>query len=580
MPTPRCSAAIVWLLSLLIAGASAQEPTMDDVRSRLSSEFHESLYRSTYQSLLQRIEPSGYLEESLTGAYSGMFPRTVGGMVSLLLETGELEKAQLLVGYVLRAMELNGMERVAHVLGREYSGLEPVAGGIVQPEHPIALYRLDQPDRFGGAQEFTAPTAAVQAIELWLTGHQCRGTLALELATDLQAEPLVTLTADAAALSPSGSWIRFSPALPPPLEPSKQYVMRCHFVGEGVPAWWGLAEAGSRPLGAGHGRDTQLSPEWMSHPGHVAAFAIDDGSLRRETRGGIPVLCDRDQIDGQAHVILAWARLALKRGHTEFEDETYETVAKLMDRSSDWPYVTPQHPPHPMLLIDTGLVRNACFEHSRDGRFWDVWDLLTQSFVSAALTDMLSIAQRRGDELHAGRWKTRLGALQRAIATNMTRELSGERVYLEMRLPDGGGGVPFGGLGWVNLSPIAAQWEGVDREVLRHTMAAYRERAMFPFDGNQALALDWWPERPLDKSIIGKAQGWEMVYCLQEGDAAGICRILDCIEAVNSAPIFMEAASLGGDGKWRCGDPGNGEQCSWYCWGMSKVRQAVGLAAR
>jgi len=103
---------------------------------------------------------------------------------------------------------------------------------------------------------------------------------------------------------------------------------------------------------------------------------------------------------------------------------------------------------------------------------------------------------------------------------------------------------------------------------------------MFPFDGNQALALDWWPERPLDKSIIGKAQGWEMVYCLQEGDAAGICRILDCIEAVNSAPIFMEAASLGGDGKWRCGDPGNGEQCSWYCWGMSKVRQAVGLAAR
>jgi hypothetical protein len=356
--------------------------------------------------------------------------------------------------------------------------------------------------------------------------------------------------------------------------------MRLRFEGEGIPAWWGVdlaSEALRRQFGEGHGRDAQMQLGWMLTQKHVAAYALDTGRLQHVNRETIPLYGAEDQIDGQAHIPMVWARLALRRGPTPFEQRTYPAVAKLMDRSSDWPYLTPYYPNSPLFLVATGLVRNVCFEHSRDGRFWDTFDILTQSFVCAALTDMARVAERRGDAVRAVRWHNRLNSLQAAIRARMTRELDGKTVYLEMRLPDGGGGVPFGGLGWVNLSPVAAQWEGVDKDILANTVAAYRKRALFDAGGLTALATDWWPDRPLEKTVIGKGVGWEMVYSLDHGEWDRICQWLDFVAAVNSKPIYMESCGLNAEGKWNVGDPGNGEQCSWWCWGMAKVRKAVGL---
>jgi hypothetical protein len=552
---------------------------MDDVRARLASPFHQGLYTRTYRNILERVEPSGYYQESMTGAYAGMFPRTVGGLSSLFLETGELDKCEAIIGYVLKAVELNGMERVPHVIDRIRRSREPVAGpgGIVQPRHVIALYRLDQPERFGGAQEFAAPEQPIRAIELWLTSDQAHGTITLEIARTLESPAIAQATYDAGRLSPGGSWARFEFAPPVRLQAGQRYIARAHFTGKGVPSWWGLDHEAERPLGGGHGRDTQIQPKWFDNPGHVTAFAIDTGGLKHVERETIAVLGDEDQIDGQAHVIVSWARLALRRGHTAFEDRTYPLVAKLMDRTSDWPYLTPYIPNVPIVQCETGLVRNVCFEHSREGRFWDTFDILTQSFVCASLKDMVRVAERRGDAEHAARWEGRLRSLEAAIADRMTRQLDGQKVYLEMRLPNSAGGVPFEGLGWVNLGPVAAQWEDVDRGILRNTVAAYRKRAMFQWEGNTALATDWWPDRPLEKTVIGKGIGWEIAYSLQENEPERICQWLDLIEAINKTPLYMESAGLGGDGKWYVGDPGNGEQCSWWCWGMAKARKAVGL---
>jgi hypothetical protein len=126
---------------------------------------------------------------------------------------------------------------------------------------------------------------------------------------------------------------------------------------------------------------------------------------------------------------------------------------------------------------------------------------------------------------------------------------------------------------------VAAQWENVDQAALRDTVDAYRQRALFQWNGGTALGLDWWPDRPLEHNIIGKAIGWEMVYSLGAREPGRICEWLDLLEAANTAPVFLEGAALSTDGKAYLGDPGNGEQCSWWCWGMSRVRQAVGLSA-
>jgi hypothetical protein len=104
------------------------------------------------------------------------------------------------------------------------------------------------------------------------------------------------------------------------------------------------------------------------------------------------IISDEHQIDGQAHVLMAWARLALKRGHTKFEDDTWPLVSAIMKRTCDRTFFQ-----HGRWSVETGLVRNISFEHSREGRRWDTWDLLTQSFVGAALNDMAAVAARRGE---------------------------------------------------------------------------------------------------------------------------------------------------------------------------------------
>ncbi len=58
---------------------------------------------------------------------------------------------------------------------------------------------------------------------------------------------------------------------------------------------------------------------------------------------------------------------------------------------------------------------------------------------------------------------------------------------------------------------------------------------------------------------------------------------VECGDTTNLHSLLAagtEAAGLDADGKtWHVGGPGNGEQCSWWCWGMAKVRKAAGLSA-
>ena len=139
-------------------------------------------------------------------------------------------------------------------------------------------------------------------------------------------------------------------------------------------------------------------PVWVNEQTHAPSYAIDTGELRHEQKiEPYEIYCDWDQIDGQAHVIMAWAQLALLRGRTDFEDLTYTIVAKLMDRTSDQPYFMwgRGH------AVSVNLVQNISLEHSREGRYWHVWDLLTQCVVGSSLESMIKIAKSRGDPANA-----------------------------------------------------------------------------------------------------------------------------------------------------------------------------------
>ena len=417
------------MLTCKVQNATANTPN-DSLYSILRSPFFEKLYSNTYYSLLDRMSRDGYLPESLSGAYEGMYCRTTGALVSLFIETGRYEEAEKNIQCVLDAVVENDMERIPHVISEKKEG-----------------------------------------------------------------------------------------------------------------------------------RYTIISNE--------------------------------NQVDGQAHVILAWARLAIKRGPTQFEDKTWPLVSKLMARTCDRTYFQ-----FGRWSIEPGLFRNLSFEHSREGRRWDTWDLLTQSFVGAALKDMAQIAKRRGAAQLADDWNKKLTILSLGIQKNLTTVRNGKTIYLEMRLPDSNGGIPFTGMGWVCLSPVAAGWEGLEHDVMKNTVAEMRHTMLKTTNGVVWMPTDGNPDGSVSNEIIGKGMGWEMDFSRQEKDYPRVRQILALIKIVNgNKPIYMEGGWLEGNGfkqsqkisgedlakmkdaVWKSKDAGNGEQCAWWCWAMARLRKEAGLPA-
>lgn len=414
---------------LLNAGIANAQTNLNAIKAQLQSPYFEKLYSNTYYSLYDRLDKDGFLPESLTGAYEGMYCRTTGPMVLLCIETGRLKEAETIIQCVLDATSQNDMERIPHVIDKKNS----------------------------------------------------------------------------------------------------KYTL----------------------------------------------------------------ISDEHQIDGQAHVLMAWARLALKRGHTRFEDQTWPQVSSIMKRTCDRSFFQ-----RGRWSVETGLVRNVSFEHSREGRRWDVWDLLTQSFTGAALKDMAVIAARRGQNKLADIWTEDLKVLSAGIRKNLTAVRNSDTTYLEMRLPDSNGGVPYLGMGWVTLSPVAAEWEGMDHQVMRNTVKAMRRTMLKVTNGVAWMPTDSYPDGSVSNEIIGKGQGWELDFARSEKDYKRIKEILDLIQIVNAPkPIYMEGGWLEGvnqkqgekltdndlsataNAKWKIKDAGNGEQCAWWCWAMARLRKEVGLSA-
>ena len=295
-----------------------------------------------------------------------------------------------------------------------------------------------------------------------------------------------------------------------------------------------------------------------------------------------------DQADGSLHVILAWARLVLsgKASHA-FEEEYYSEVKGYLNALMNQPYFyyEPNCPrdlyPHMFPPESLCLVFNCAFEHSRENRRWSVFDILTQSFAGAALEAMSAVAEKRGDTESADFWKERIFLLRQGVDTYMTQEVAGKKCYLEMRIPDGGWGKPFGAMGFFNWAPIAAQWEALDTEVLDNTIDYIRQKTwrQAPYtNGQYYMATDFDENGEINPAILGKGIGWDIVYCLRTGDFDRILSWILFLEEVNHCDLLAENLTPGDDG-WLISDGGNSEQCCWWCWAIAKLRKELGLPA-
>lgn len=93
---------------------------MKEIVLNLLQEPHlRELYANTYYSLLDRLDESGYLEESFVpGRYPGNFARSTGAFVFCMAEAGQVDAAERALRFVLDSMVKNDLNRPPHVLGR------------------------------------------------------------------------------------------------------------------------------------------------------------------------------------------------------------------------------------------------------------------------------------------------------------------------------------------------------------------------------------------------------------------------------------------------------------------------------
>lgn len=70
------------------------------------------LYANTFYSLVDRLDETGYLEESFVpGRYPGCFARSVGAYVFLMTQAGEVELAVRALRFVLDSMRRADLPR-------------------------------------------------------------------------------------------------------------------------------------------------------------------------------------------------------------------------------------------------------------------------------------------------------------------------------------------------------------------------------------------------------------------------------------------------------------------------------------
>ena len=277
-----------------------------------------------------------------------------------------------------------------------------------------------------------------------------------------------------------------------------------------------------------------------------------------------------DQTDGQASIILSWALYARAAADRSFVDATYRQVVGLMDATLGPQYFNPGF----------GLVRNTHLEHYRGDRYWDTYDMLTQSYVAQALTEMIRIAKSRGDTVHAERWQSEKSILDRAITRKLTWTLDGQRIYAEM-FEDQSTSQIFLGLSEFNFGPTAAGWEDVDPRMYDRTIAALARYGSFTWNGHRVIGVGFSKGMDIVPVTAGKQLAWQILFFAQRGDWEQVRQTLSFIkdeQQRNNEPRVFENSQvkISPTTVDIFNGAGNGEQVVWMLYALHEVAKLAG----
>lgn len=298
------------------------------------------------------------------------------------------------------------------------------------------------------------------------------------------------------------------------------------------------------------------------------------------------------QVDGNYSVVLSWARWvqAAKKDpdyeakYKEWVVESYPLVADLANYFLETTDIVSQGG----YDASKKLIYNPSIEHTRDTSYHKGYDLITNSFASQSLHEMVPIAAELGYASDAARWADVDASLVEGINDFLTIDMNGKTIYSEMYGSKMHEDVQFyyiKGFSWVNFGPLAVNWHGMDQEIMANTYSEYRRLGTVDYFGHAMLdacifanedysALDI--SRGKDgtgtsKHVIGKGWSWELIYQNEIHNDERVDELLNfSIDLHPDNSVYTESWWLEGDGI-HYSDPGNQEHASWQFYAISEI---------
>ncbi len=282
-------------------------------------------------------------------------------------------------------------------------------------------------------------------------------------------------------------------------------------------------------------------------------------------RSEIKLISDYTQTDANYMLIHAWVMYVNNNKGTaedlSFIEQSYPIIKDFANYYID----SPTYYNYKM-----NLLLNPSLEHSRKIRYWQSYDLLTNVFASQALYELSEVAGTMKDGDMAEKWMKYAKQIEEGINTNLVTEIDGKKIYGEFY--DVEDNMKFyAGISWVNFAPVAAEWYGMDMDIMKNTYDVYKKYASIKMYGYDCLATEaTLGTNELTRELIGKGIAWELMFCNIIGDYERVAEIvaLELATAkknnISVYPEFWKSESY-------VTDPGNQEHCSWQFYAMSRV---------
>lgn len=219
---------------------------------------------------------------------------------------------------------------------------------------------------------------------------------------------------------------------------------------------------------------------------------------------------------------------------------------------------------------EMNLIYNPSLEHSKKGRYWQAYDLITNVFASQAFYELAEFAKSKGDDTNWGYWMSYAEKIKAGIHTHLVAEVDGLTIYGEFY--DRYDNMKYyEGISWVNFAPVAAEWYGMDMQIMKNTYEIYKKHAGIDMFGFSGLATDHFLGTDETRmEFIGKGVAWELMFCNMIGDTERIQEIVD-LELATSKRYNLSVYPESWTSQTTVSDPGNQEHCSWQVYAMSIV---------